>query len=122
MYTCGTSSYHETTQVFKIYTKYLSCLVYTEVYNLFVCNLCPHLTSFHNEIPARTTCHVSRERAVLDLIAFRKHDTQRLFLISAKKKSISNLYVIGIPLNEQTISIFFLPCSFTDLRLGPERV
>ena len=28
-----------------------------------------------NEIPARSTCHVPRERAVLDLIALRKHDT-----------------------------------------------
>ena len=27
------------------------------------------------EIPARSTCHVSRERAVLDLIALRKHDS-----------------------------------------------
>ena len=29
----------------------------------------------YNEIPARSTCHVSRERAVLDPIALRKHDT-----------------------------------------------
>ena len=70
----------------------------------------------YNEIPARSTCHVSRERAVLDLIALRKHDTQRLFLICVKK-SISNLHVIGMPSNEQTISIFWLPWSFTDLTL-----
>ena len=70
----------------------------------------------YNEIPARSTYHVSRERAVLDLIALRKHDTQRLFLICVKK-SISNLHVIGMPLNEQTISIFWLPWSFTDLTL-----
>ena len=31
----------------------------------------------NNEIPARSTCHVSRERAVLGLIALRKHDTQQ---------------------------------------------
>ena len=29
----------------------------------------------YNEIPARSTSHVPRERAVLDLIALRKHDT-----------------------------------------------
>ena len=67
----------------------------------------------YNEIPTRSTRHVSRERAVLDLIALRKHDTQRLLLICAKKKNPSlNLYVIGIPLNKQTISIFFLTMQF----------
>ena len=49
----------------------------------------------YNEIRARSTCHVLRERAVLDLIALRKHDTQRLLLICAKK-SISNLHVVGM--------------------------
>ena len=39
----------------------------------------------NNEIPARSTCHVSRERAVLGLIALRKQDTQQLFLICVKK-------------------------------------
>ena len=29
----------------------------------------------YNEIPARSKCHVSREKAVLDLIALRKRDT-----------------------------------------------
>ena len=67
----------------------------------------------YNEIPTRSTRHVSRERAVLDLIALRKHDTQRLLLICAKKKNPSlNLYVIGMPLNKQTISIFFLTMQF----------
>ena len=33
-------------KVFKIYTKYLSFLVYNQVYNLFVCTLYPCLTSF----------------------------------------------------------------------------
>ena len=69
--------------------KYIkSCLVYIQVYNLFVCTLCPCLTSFpqwnwyanNNEISARSTCHVSRERAVLGLIALRKHDTQQSHL------------------------------------------
>ena len=49
----------------------------------------------YNEIRARSTCHVLRERAVLDLIALRKHDTQRLLLICAKK-AISNLHVVGM--------------------------
>ena len=68
------------------------------------------------------TCHVRRERAVLDSIALRKHDA---VIISdcVKKNSISNLHVIGMPLNEQTISFFFLPCGFTDSRLViPKRV
>ena len=47
-------------------------------------------------------CHVSRDKSVLDSIALRKHDTQRLFLSSAKK-SISNLHVVDMPLNEPTI-------------------
>ena len=34
----------------------------------------------NNEISARSTCHVSRERAVLGLIALRKHDTQQSHL------------------------------------------
>ena len=29
----------------------------------------------YNEIPARSKRHVSREKAVLDLIALREHDT-----------------------------------------------
>ena len=33
-------------EVFKIFINYLSCLVYNQVYNLFVCTLCPCLTSF----------------------------------------------------------------------------
>ena len=77
----------------------------------------------YNEIPARSTCHVSRERAVLDLIALRKHDTQRLLLICAKKKSISNVYVIGMPWMSRQSQFFFLRCSFTGRGLViPERV
>ena len=72
----------------------------------------------NNEIPARSICHVSRERDVLGLIALRKHDTQQLFLICVKKKSICNLHVIDMPWNEQTISVslFFLTIQFTDRR------
>ena len=88
--------------------------IYNQVYNFFVCTLCPCLTSYLQwnwdkicDIPARSTWHVSRERAVLDSIALRKHNTERLFLICVRKTSISNLHVIDMPLNEQTISIFF---------------
>ena len=44
------------------------------------------------EIPARSTCHVSRERAVLDLITL--HDTA--IISKLRKKSISNLHVAGM--------------------------
>ena len=47
--------------------------------------------------------------------------TQWLFLIVWKKNSISNLHVIGMPLNEQTISFFFLPCSFISTDLSVSR-
>ena len=96
-------------EVFKIYTNYLSCLVYNQVYNLFVCTLCPCLTSFsqwnYNEIPA-FFCHMSRGRAVLDLIASRKHDTA--IISELWKKSISNLHVAGMPDN----LTFFLTMQF----------
>ena len=49
---------------------------------------------------------MSRERAVLDSIALRKHDTPIISDL-CEKISISNLLVIGMPLNEQAISIFF---------------
>ena len=49
-------------------------------------------TTVYNEIPARSTCHVPRERAVLDLIALRKHD-KAIFSELWKKKSISRLHV-----------------------------
>ena len=66
----------------------------------------------YNKIPARSTGHVSRERAVLDLIALRKHDTQRLLLICAKKKSVSNVYVIGMPWMSRQSQFFFLTMQF----------
>ena len=62
----------------------------------------------------------TREWVVLDLIALRKHYTRRLFL-SLKKKSISNLHVLDMPLNELTISISFFPCSFTITDLSDSR-
>ena len=48
----------------------------------------------NNEIPARSICHVSRERDVLGLIALRKHDTQQLFLICVKKKNPPVTYIL----------------------------
>ena len=43
-------------EVFKINTKYLPFLVYNQVYNSFVCTLCPCLTSlFCNETESETT-------------------------------------------------------------------
>ena len=124
-------------EVFKIYTKYLSFLVYNQGYNLFFVpyvlvwlHFCDETETNHCEIPALSTWHESRGRAVLDSIALRKHDTQRLFLICVKKNSICNLHVIGMPLNEQITSIFFsydvvLPIAslwFPSLSIKPRNV
>ena len=38
------------------------------------------------EIPARSTCHVSRERAILDLIELRKHDSAIISKLWKKTK------------------------------------
>ena len=67
----------------------------------------PTCKPHYSEIPVRSTSHVSREGAVLDLIALRKHDTQRL-LLSCEKKSISNLHVVRFPDNLN----FFLSMQF----------
>ena len=60
-------------EVFKIYTKYLSFLVYNQGYNLFFVpcvlvwlHFCDETETNHCEIPALSTWHESRERAVLD--------------------------------------------------------
>ena len=108
------SSYHETAKFPKSTPNiYLSFLVYNQVYNLFVCTLCPCLTSFLQwnwDKPQQNSRSLDmpravHERAVLDSIASRKHDT---VIISdcVKNYSISNLHVIGMPLNEQTVSFF----------------
>ena len=112
-------------------------LVYNQGYNLFFVpcvlvwlHFCDETETNHCEIPALSTWHESRERAVLDSIALRKHDTQRLFLICVKKNSICNLHVIGMPLNEQITSIFFsydvvLPIAslwFPSLSIKPRNV
>ena len=59
--------------------------------------------NYHDRNSARSTCHVSRERAVLDLIALRQYDTAIIY--DLWKKSISNLHVKGMPLDEQTVLI-----------------
>ena len=56
----------------------------------------------YNEIPARSTSHVSREGDILDLTALRKHDTQRLLLSEKKNR------VVGMPDNLN----FFLTMQF----------
>ena len=57
----------------------------------------------YNQIPARSTCQVSHEKAVSDSIALRKRETQRLFLSCEKKNPFSNLHVVDMPFNEPTI-------------------
>ena len=60
-----------------------------------------------NEIPARSTCHVPRERAVLDL-----NTTQRFFL-SCEKKSISILHVVDMPFEwTYNMNFFFFTVQF----------
>ena len=44
------------------------------------------------EIPARSTCHVPRERAVLDSIALRKHNT--VTISNCVKKIASLTYML----------------------------
>ena len=62
------------------------------------------------------TCH-----AVLDPIALRKHDIQRLFLIWAKKKNAnSNLHVMGIICHWMS-NLSFFPCTFTITDLSDSR-
>ena len=53
----------------------------------------------YNEIPARSKSHMLREKAVLDLIALRKHDTvitSDLCKKIAFPGCISNLHVVGM--------------------------
>ena len=108
---------------FQNLSKYLTCLGYIQEFNLSVCTLCPCLTSFpwwnwdmhanNNEIPARSTCHVSRERAVLGLIALRKHDTQHFFLICVKKFHLKpTCYRYAIEWAENLNLSFFLTIQF----------
>ena len=61
------------------------------------------------------TCH-----AVLDSIALRKHDIQRLFLICAKKNANSNLHVMGIICHWMS-NLSFFPCTFTITDLSDSR-
>ena len=61
------------------------------------------------------TCH-----AVLDSIALRKHDIQRLFLICAKKNANSNLHVMGVICHWMS-NLSFFPCTFTITDLSDSR-
>ena len=93
-------------EVFKIYTKYLSCIVCNQVYNMFVCTLRPCLSSFpqkteanYSEIPARSTCHKSRGSAITCRVEIALHNmTHRETRWVVKKNSISNLHIVGMPL------------------------
>ena len=98
-------------EVFKIYTNYLSCLVYNQVYNLFVCTLCPCLTSFPQwnwdmqTTVQRNSRSLDMSRATWNLIALRKHDTA--IFSELWKKSISILHVVDMPF-EWTDNLNFL--------------
>ena len=122
-------------EVFKIYTKYLSCLVYNQVYNMFVCTLYPCLSSFpkkteanYSEIPARSTCHESRGSAIMWVEIALHNMTHRdwpvtsgLFL-SCEKNAISNLACCRYDIGMSWQSQIFILCSFYHRRLViPER-
>ena len=92
-------------EVFKIYTNYLSCLVYNQVYNLFVCTLCPCLTSFPQwnwdmqtttkfPLARNVTCHVKRPfETWLRYVNMTHSDC---CWVEQKKKWIPNLHVVGM--------------------------
>ena len=87
MWTCGSSSYHETAKFSK--STPTICPVWLEIKST-ICSFVPCVLLWlhshnetetcklqYNEIPACSTCHVPRERAVPHLIALRKHDRPR---------------------------------------------
>ena len=97
-------------EVFKIYTKHLSFLVYNQVYNLFFCTLCPCLTSFLRwnwDKPLRNSRSLDMTRVTwksrfrLDCVTKTWHTA----IISdlCEKKSISNLHVIGMPFSYDAV-------------------
>ena len=51
-------------EVFKIYTKYLPCLVYNRLHNIFVCTLWPYLSSFRKLKMRQTTTKLPWARCV----------------------------------------------------------
>ena len=96
-------------EVFKIYTKYPSFLVYNQVYNLFVCTLCPCLTSvlkwnwdkpLRNSLWLDMTLVTWKSRLRLDCVTWTWHNSD-YFWFASQKKNIFNPHVIGMPLNEQ---------------------
>ena len=110
-------------EVFKIYTKYLSFLVYNQVYNLFFvpCVLVwlhfwNETETNHCEIPARSTCMCHVKESFKTRLRYVNMTYSDYFWFAWKKKNcISNLHVIGMPLNEQ--SQFFFPMQFYHHRL-----
>lgn len=95
-------------KVFKIYTKYLSCLANNQVANIFVCHLCPCLSSWPQKLrqtaakPQRTW-HV-KECCCMSLLDHmtRSQGSQRFF--------IGKLLVCGV-----SLGLFPGPCIFTAL-------
>ena len=100
-------------EVFKIYTKYPSFLVYNQVYNLFVCTLCPCLTSvlkwnwdkpLRNSLWLYMTLVTWKSPLRLDCVTWTWHNSDYFWFAWKKKTTttnISNPHVIGMPLNEQ---------------------
>ena len=81
-------------EVFKIYTKYLSFLVYNQVYNLFVCTLCCCLTSFQQwnwEKPLRNFPSLDMTRVTWK---------SRKALENIDLNQMRNRYVSGVLQNE----------------------
>ena len=81
-------------KVFKIYTKYLSFLVYNQVYNLFVCTLCCCLTSFQQwnwEKPLRNFPSLDMTRVTWK---------SRKALENIDLNQMRNRYVSGVLQNE----------------------
>ena len=85
-----------------IYTKYLSCLVYSQVHSMFVCTLWPCLSSFPQSPQAQratSLVEVLLRESRLRYVTWhtRRPVTSGLFL-SCEKNSISNVHFVGMPL------------------------
>ena len=94
-------------EVFKIFNKYLSFLVYNQVYNLFFCTFTVSLFGFICEMKLRQTtakfqlarhdtCHVKELLRYVNMTY-----SDYFWFMWNKKTAISSLHVIGMPLNEQ---------------------
>ena len=84
-------------EVFKIYTKYPSFLVYNQVFNLFVCTLCPCLTSvlkwnwdkpLRNSLWLDMTLVTWKSRLRLDCVKWTWHNSDYFWFASQKKKHL----------------------------------